>query len=329
MRGHWRLHLRPVRHRARRTDEAVRVGRRLGILRHQAPVLRGVLDRREQVFLVRILPSAFATVKYAARVEADAGALRQRSPDRPPPRIRCAASPRIARALRQIAAGIVEYFELALGQDGVDGLLVAWSAWSMASRSCSRSSAHWPERNLIGRSPIPRCRPVAPTSGEATILCVGALGQPAVVVAEHHSVAAVVVEEVEEDAFLLQQPADEVVGGLAVLHAVVALRMLAVQPPRLLADAEVAQDLIDDLLDASCPGRSGNRWCGSAATARHQPDAIHAQAAAAPLHHGKARDDAVDGRAQAGGVVQPDGGRRAEQICPGLIAASVEASSRS
>ena len=89
-----------------------------------------------------------------------------------------------------------------------------------------------------------------------------------------------------------------------------------------------AQHLIDDLLDGLVLEDPAIAGAGEQPQARHQPEAVHAQAAAAPLRHGKFGDDAVDRRAQAGAVVQPDGGRSAEDFV-GLMEASVEASSRS
>ena len=232
-----RLHLRPVGNRARRTGEAVRVGRRLGVLRNEAPVLRGVLDRREQVFLALVLALGVRHGEIRPGVEADAGTF---AGDLLIGRLLvfdAQLGRGIARALRQIAAGVVEFFEFLLRQDGVDGLLVG------GQRGRRRLEVVVAECPLAGAEAI--CvLPFPDAAHRADLrrgndLRVGALGQPAVVVAEHHGVAAVVVEEVEVDAFLLQQPADEVVGGLAVLHAVVALLVLAVETPRLLADAEV------------------------------------------------------------------------------------------
>ena len=74
----------------------------------------------------------------------------------------------------------------------------------------------------------------------------GTLGKGAVAVAQHQRVLPVLMREVIEDAFLFQQPGDEVVVRLPVLHAIFALAVAAGQ--RLL-DVGVAGALADRLDD--------------------------------------------------------------------------------
>ena len=93
---------------------------------------------------------------------------------------------------------------------------------------------------VVGLGPLARAELVAvfpvgemvldrPAAGVAGVidLVLRAVDIAALLVGQHERVLALLVLEEVEDAFLFHQPRDEVEVGLAVLHAVVALRVLA------------------------------------------------------------------------------------------------------
>ncbi|MCY1480109.1 hypothetical protein D9M68_135630 [compost metagenome] len=90
--------------------------------------------------------------------------------------------------------------------------------------------AHLQVRRVVGH------RGVAVDAG------VGAIG-----VGEHQHVAVLLVAEVVVDAFLLHQPTDEVEAALAVLHAVFPLAVAGAQAVLEIGEAQVAEDLLDDV----------------------------------------------------------------------------------
>ena len=152
---------------------------------------------------------------------------------------------RVAVALDDVLAGIVE--DLVLG-----------SVRQVDHRAGRRQQVGAGGLEVVvGPGPLARAELVmvlpahgrdwAQRAGRVLDRALGTVGVRACRVGQDHRVLAVLVPEEVEDPLVLHQPGDEVEGGLAVLDAVFPLGEGALELERVVVEAEVAEDGLDDV----------------------------------------------------------------------------------